>query len=339
MRLLLGVLSGCLLAGLLAGCGVKASGPLALYFAGSTRFTTGNRTVGPADTLSTNLYAYADTITDKTNPNRLTHFTVTVEYTPQRAPFAYPNPINLFLNNLPPDPLVTFMDSTLKQSDFLYTPVFGARTTSGTERWTFTTTDGNSNSSARSFVLAVRRGDSTAVFNSYTLNLQVPATNKGARRFIDLKSGLALPAYSVLGNTVVNKKPIPNPQLGPLQQLTDLIVLPDGLRLASPDTVGKLVAFNDTRWAPANRRSTRFRLTTLLPAGFTSLQDTVAIRNQFTGTGRAYLRTLAADQVYAFRVEGPPRKGYIYGLMRVKSVPNGTSTVGLSLEVRMAKKL
>jgi hypothetical protein len=326
MRLLLGVLSGCLLAGLLAGCGAKASGPLALYFVGSTRFTTGNRTgVNPADTLATNLYAITDT-TDKTN--HLTHFTVTVRYTPQRAPFAYPNPINLFLNNLPPDSLVTFMDSTLTRGDFLYTPVFGARTTSGTERWTFTTTDGNSNSSARSFVLAVRRSDSTAVFNSYTLNLRVPATTKAARRFIDLKSGLALPAYSVLGTT-------PNTDL---QQLTDLIVLPDGLRLASPDTVGKLVAFNDTRWAPANRRSTRFRLTTLLPAGFTSLQDTVAIRNQFTGTGQAYLRTLAADQVYAFRVEGPPRKGYIYGLMRVKSVPNGTSTVGLSLEVRMAKK-
>jgi hypothetical protein len=333
MRLLFRVLSGGVLAVGLAGCGVKANGPLTLYFVGSTRFTTGNRTgVGPADTLATNLYALTDSA-----DNYLTRFTATVRYSPQRVPFAYPNPINLFLNNLPADSLVTFMDSTLtsgrrpRPGDFLYTPVFGARTTAGTERWTFTASDKNGNTSSRSFVLAVRRSDSTAVFHNYTLNLRVPATTKGARRFIDLKSGLALPAYSVLGSA-------PDVEL---QQLTDLIVLPDGLRLASPDTLGALTPFSATRWFPTNRRRTRFRLTTLLPAGFTSLQDTVAIRNQFTGTGRAYLPTLATGQVYAFRATSTSTiagKGSVYGLLLIESVPNGSTTTGLRLQVRLAKQ-
>lgn len=324
MRLLLRVLGGCLLAGGLAGCGAKASGPLRLDFVGSSRFTTGNRSgVGPGDTLATSLYALTS---DKSN--HLTHFTATVRYTPQRAPFAYPNPISQFINNLPADSLVTFMDSTLTGTDFLYTPVFGARTTAGTERWTFTVRDQNSNSSSRSFVLAVRRADSTKVYHNYTLNLRVPATGVAARRFIDLKSGLALPAYSVLGST-------PNADL---QQLTDLLVLPDGLRLVSPDSAARYVPLNDARWPLANRRRTRFRLTALLPADFASLQDTSAIHNQFTGTGRAYLPALAANQVYAFRATGAPGKGSVYGVLLVERVPSGTNTAGLRLQVRLAKK-
>ncbi|MDO7884554.1 hypothetical protein [Hymenobacter cheonanensis] len=329
MRLLLRVLSGWLLVGLLAGCGAKTNGPLSLNFVGSSRFTTGNRTVGAADTLATNLYAFTDTATDKSN--HLTRFTATVRYTPQRAPFAYPSPLNLFINNVPADSLVTFMDSTLTHGDFLYTPVFGARTTSGTERWTFTATDRNGNSSARSFVLAVRRSDSAAVYHNYVLNLRVPATTKAARRFIDLKSGLALPAYTVLGSA-------PSVEL---QQLTDLIVLPDGLRLASPDTLGAIAPLSTTRWLTTNRRRTRFRLTTLLPAGFASVQDTVAIHNLFTGTGRAYLPALATGQVYAFRATSTSTikgKGSVYGLLLVESVPNGSTTTGLRLQVRLAKQ-
>lgn len=326
MRFLPGVLSGCLLAGLLAGCGDKINGPLTLYFVGSSRFTTGNRTVGAGDTLATNIYALA-----KDNANSLRHFTATVRYTPRRVPFAYPNPLNLFINNVPADSLVTFMDSTITGYDFLYTPVFGARTTSGTERWTYTATDKDNNTASRSFVLAVRRSDSAAVYHNYALNLRVPASGNGARRFIDLESGLALPAYSVLGS-------VPNADL---QQRTSLIVLPDGLRLASPDTVGALVPFSTGRWLVTNRRRTRFRLTTLLPAGFASVQDTVAIHNLFTGTGRAYVPTLAANQVYAFRATSTSKiqgKGSIYGLLLVESVPNGTNTTGLRLQVRLAKQ-
>jgi hypothetical protein len=323
MRFLLGVLS----VFLLVGCGAKANGPLSLYFVGSSRFTTGNRSaVGPGDTLATNLYAIAADTARGTN--RLARFTAVVSYSPQRAPFAYPTPITLFRDTLKADPDVTFMDSALTHGDFLYTPVFGVRTTSGTERWTYTVTDRTGHSSARSFVLAVRRSDSLVVYNDYTLNLRVPATTAGARRFIDLKSGLALPAYSVVGS-------VPNADL---QKLTDLIVLPDGLRLASPDTIGQLVRLNEARWPSARRQRTRFRLTTLLPTDFTSAQDTTSIRNLFTGAGRAYIRTLAAQQVYAFRIYKTDGTKPVFGLMLVKSVPNGTSTVGLQLEVRTAKQ-
>jgi hypothetical protein len=315
---------------LLAGCGAKTSGPLALYFLSSSRFTSGNRTnVGAADTLATSLYALTDTATDKSNT--LTRFTATVTYSPRREPFAYPTQLNLFINNIPADPEVTYLDTTLTRGDFLYTSVFGARTTSGTERWTFTAKDKNDNSSSRTFVLAVRPTDSLALYHNYTLRLRVPATTTAARRFIDLKSGLALPAYSVVGQ-------VPN---ATLQQLTDVIVLPDGLRLVSPDTlsaVSSLLRLNDTRWPASNRRSTRFQLTALLPADFNSAQDSVAIQSRFTGPGRAYVRTLALDQVYSFRAFRPDGITPIYGLIRVLSVPNGTNAVGLQLQVRLAKR-
>jgi hypothetical protein len=335
MRLLL-ILLG---VSLLAGCGAKTNGPLALYFVGSSRFTTGNRTsVGAGDSLATNLYALADTATDKAN--QLTHFTATVRYTPQREPFAYPTPISSFRNNVGADSLVTFMDSTLtgrtSRGDFLYTPVFGVRTTSGTERWTFTASDKNGNNSARSFVLSVRRSDSLAVVNSYSLRLRVPAAGVAARRFIDLKSGIALPAYSVLGNTVVSKQPRIVPALKTLQELTDLIVLPDGLRLMSPDTASAML--NDTRWPVANRSRTRFRLTTLSATDFTNVLDTVAIQNQFTGAGRAYLPTLVLNQVYAFQANRFTAGRPVYGLLLVRGIPNSTSTAGLQLDVRVAKQ-
>jgi hypothetical protein len=315
---------------LLAGCGAKTSGPLDLYFLSSSRFTSGNRTsVGAGDTLATSLYALTDAQAD---PNsRITHVKATVTYSPRREPFAYPTQLNLFFNNLADDPEVTYLDTTFNERDFLYTSVFGARTTAGTERWVFTANDNNNNSSSRSFVLAVRRADSLTIYHDYTLKLRVPATTVSARRFIDLKSGLALPAYSVVGQ-------VPNADL---QRLTDVIVLPDGLQLVSPDTlsaVSAVLRLSDARWPVGNRRSTRFRLTTLLPADFNSAQDSVAIQRQFTGTGRAYIRTLALNQVYAFRAFRADGITPVYGLMRVLSVPNGTSAVGLQLQIRLAKK-
>ena len=323
MRVLLVLFSALLL----AGCGAKSSGPLNLYFLSSKRFTSGNRTsIGPADTLATSLYTLTDTVTDKSN--HLTRFTATVTYSPQREPFAYPTQLNLFQNNLPADAPLMYLDTMLTRGDFLYTSVFGARTTAGTERWDFTAQDKSGNSSTRFFTLAVRRIDSLSVFNEYTLSLVVPATTVAARRFIDLKSGLALPAYSVVGG-------VPNPAL---QKLTDMIVLPDGLRLASPDTLGSLSRFSSTRWPVANRSQTRFRLTALQPDGFNSAQSATDIQNQFTGAGRAYIRTLAKDQVYAFKAIKPNGTTPVYGLIRVVSVPNGTSTVGLQLLIRTAKQ-
>ena len=318
MRLLLIILG----ASLLAGCGAKTNGPLALYFVGSSRFTTGNKTnVGPGDSLATNLYALAS---DK---NELRHFQVTVAYAPEREPFVYTIPLSSRANSRKADSVVVFMDSTFTANDFLYTPVFGVRTTAGTERWTFTATDKDNNTSSSSFVLSVRRSDSLVVYNEYSLRLRVPAAGVAARRFIDLKSGIALPAYSVVGNPV-------NPDL---QKLTDLIVLPDGLRLVSPDSASRYGVLNDVRWLAGNRRSTRFRLTSLTPTDFTNAQDTVAIQNQFAAPGRAYLPALARNQVYAFQANRPTGRP-VYGLMLVRGVPNSTSTAGLQLDVRVAKQ-
>lgn len=312
---------------LLAGCGAKTNGPLNLYFLSSSRFTSGNRTsVGAGDTLATSLYALTNAQADP--GNRITRFRATVLYSPRREPFAYPTQLSTFLNNVPADPEVTYLDSTFSEPDFVFTAVFGARTTAGTERWVFTATDKNSSTAARSFVLAVRPSDSLNIYHNYTLRLRVPATTASARRFIDLKSGLALPAYSVVGQ-------VPNPTL---QRLTDMIALPDGLRLASPDTLAALLPFSAARWPVANRSITRFRLTTLLPADFTSAQTATVIQNQFTGTGRAFIRALATDQVYAFKATKPDGTTPVYGLMRVLSVPNGTSTVGLQLQIRLAKQ-
>lgn len=328
MRLLLVVLCGFLL----AGC-AKVSGPLKLYFIGVSRFTSGNRAgLGAGDTLATSLYTTVD------NPpgaqNRLMQFTATVRYTPQRAPFAYPVPINLFINNVRPDSLVTYVDTMLTASpttNFLFTPVFGVRTTSGTERWTFTASDNNGNSAARAFVLAVRRSDSLAVYHDYTLKLRVPATTQSDRRFIDLKSGLALPAYSVLG---VNRPQTMLDQ-AKLQQLTDMVVLPNGLGLASPDAVTPL---DGTRWPVANRRQTRFVLTNYLPTDYNSAQDVATIKGQFAGTMLSTITTLVKDQVYAFRAFKDDGKTPVYGLMRVLSLPNGTNAVGLQLQIRVAKQ-
>jgi hypothetical protein len=310
---------------LLAGC-AQVSGPLKLYFISSARFTSGNRArVAPGDTLATSLYA----VTDAANRQvaRLTNFRAVVTYTPRREPFAYPVPLSLFIATPGADPEVVYLDTTLAVPNFLFTPVFGVRTTSGSENWTFTARDSEGNTSARSFITTVRYTDSLKLYHNYILKLRVPATQKSDRRFIDLKSGLALPAYSVLGSVL-------NPTL---QQLTDLVVLPNGLSLASPDTLEKIQPFSQARWDTNNRSKTRFRLTTLLPADFTGTQDTAAIRTQFAGAGRAYLRTLAVNQIYAFQAHKPDKLA-VYGLMRVVSVPNGTTAVGLQLEIRLAKQ-
>lgn len=312
----------------LAGC-AQVSGPLKLYFISSPRFTSGNRVkVGagqPTDTLATSLYAV--TTAGSRQTGTLTRFRVVVTYSPQREPFAYPALLNQFIATPPADAEVVYLDTTLRSDNFLFTSVFGVRTTSGSENWTFTATDSEGNTSARSFITTTRYADSLKLYHNYTLKLRVPATQRSDRRFIDFKSGLAVPAYTVLGNPI-------NPTL---QRLTDAVVLPNGLSMASPDTLDKVQPFSSARWATGDRRKTRFRLTTLLPAEFASTQDTTAIINQFAGTGRAYLRTLALNQVYAFRAERPVGRP-VYGLMRVASVPNGTSAVGLQLEVRVAKQ-
>ena len=304
----------------LAGC-TKSSGPLKLYFLGANRLTSGNRTAGPADTLATSVYL-DDSLA---SPPGLKRLYVTVDYAPRRAPFAYPTPLSSFLiaSVTPSTERLVYLDTLLPNAPkhLLYSTVFGVRTATGTERWTFEATDLAGNTAARSFVISQRRSDSTATYNSYTLKLNVPATRPVARRFLDLKSGLALPSHAV----------VPQPDL---QRLTDAIVLPDGLRLASPDSVPRTIGFGTARWPLANRRHTLFHLTPLTPTTFAAVQDTLSIRQQYVAPVRGLLGSLVANQVYAFRTADQPAQ---FGLLLVKNTPTGT-TPGLQLEVRIAKR-
>jgi len=307
----------------LASC-AKSKGPLQTYFVGATRFTSGNRTgVGPADTLATRFYVDSAT-------QGLRNVRITVDYSPRRLPFVYPTPIT---SVLPPavatSEQLVYMDSTLVGSPhhLLLTTVYGVRTSAGSERWTYTATDNAGNTSARSLVITQRRADSTAVYNNYTLRLPVPATSKNARRFIDLKSGLALPGFSLVGNPT-------NPEL---QKLTDVIVLPDGLTLSSPDADAlKPVILKSGKWLIGNLSKTRFYLTALTPTDFAGVMDATGLSQQFVAPGVPQISGLLVGQVYAFYVTNGTTP--LYGLMRVVALPAGT-TAGLQLEIRIAKPL
>ncbi|RZL07365.1 MAG: hypothetical protein EOO62_17200, partial [Hymenobacter sp.] len=148
---------------LLAGC-AQVSGPLKLYFISSARFTSGNRvSVTPGDTLATSLYAV--TTAGSRQTGTLTNFRAVVTYTPRREPFAYPAVISQFIATPPADTEVVYLDTTLRAANFLFTPVFGVRTTSGSENWTFTATDSEGNTSARSFITTVRYTDSLKLYH------------------------------------------------------------------------------------------------------------------------------------------------------------------------------
>ncbi|NML66005.1 hypothetical protein HHL22_12400 [Hymenobacter sp. RP-2-7] len=319
---------------LLAAC-TKVSGPLQLYFIGSSRFTSGNRTgLGAGDTLATRVFVAADSL----GGIGLKEVRVTVTYRPSRQPFAYPVPLTAFVfNNLPTDEQIVYLDTVFAapyRKNFLLTSVFGVRTTAGAERWEYTATDAAGNTSTRAFTATARRtsADSAQLYNDYFLRLNVPARGVGTRRFIQLKSGLALPAYTVLGTSA---NPTPDQQ-----GLTDLVQSIDGLRLFSPDTLGSVVRLPSDRWPTGKRRATRFRLTTLDKTGFDGTQDTTAIRQQYGQAAsrvRQSLTGLTVNQVYAFRTKpfgaAPPS----FGLLRVVGVPGGSSA-GLQLEVRVAKQ-
>lgn len=308
------------LATLLAGC-VKSSGPLKTYFIGAARFTSGNRTANPADTLATRLYVDATSAATQ----GLKNLRVTVDYSPRRAPFLYPTPLTSFsLSSVTPSTeQLVYLDSTYTSAlnELLYTTVYSVRTTTGTERWTFTATDNAGNMSARTFVISQRRSDSTAVYNDYTLKLAVPATGRNSRRFLDLKSGLALAGFTVHNNP-------------DLQKLTDIIVLTDGLTLASPDALAAPY-FGAGTWPAANRSTTRFFLTSLTPTTFSGVTDVLSLQQAFVAPGLSQVSGLTMDQVYAVAVTNGT-SGTQYGLIRIVSVPAGT-TAGLQMEIRMAK--
>jgi|GEM_PF-1355676 len=328
-RILLATAFVTLLLGGLGAC-TKVSGPLQLYFVGSSRFTSGNKTgQQPGDTLATRVFATTSTA----SPASLQRLLVRVTYTPNYQPFAYPQPLTAFVfSNLPAGQQYTYLDTLLSAGtkSYLLTSVFGVRTTAGAERWEYEATDTDGHTASRSFVTTVRRGDSTQIYHNYPLRLNVPARGVSVRRFIQLKPGLAWPAYTVLG-TAPNSTPA-------LQGLIDMVQSVDGLRLLSPDTLGNTVSTKV--WADSRRRATRFRLTALASADFASQQDTIAIRQQYAtarGGVRQSISNLTVGQVYAFRTRPLQNQLPTFGLLRVVSVPGG-SAAGLQLEVRVAKQ-
>jgi len=186
----------------------------------------------------------------------------------------------------------------------------------------------------------MRRTDSLNTYHDYTLRLVSPASRPEARRFLQLKAGLALPAYSVLSTNTSR----PASQ-AVLQKLTDLIQLPDGLSFVTPDApTSGTFNLRDSRWPTANRRATRIYRTAITDITFATLLTDAAITAAYNtaqaagGTTGQRIGPVAAGEVYAFRTaETTPR----YGVMLVVSVPVSTSTTtttGLRLQIRMAKQ-
>lgn len=354
MRLYLAFLAALLL----AGC-TKENGPQRLDFVNTTRYTSSNRVgLNPADTLVSRVFA------ENKDPNgsNLGRLVVTVQYQPRRNPFLYPTPISSISRDSIDKSAESFvyLDSTLVSTDpntgqlkypssFLLTNTFGIRTTTGSERWQYDLYNRDGNKTAtRAVRLGTRRPDSTAVVNDYLLRLVIPAVGvdptvraKSTRRFLHLRAGLALPAYTVL------KSGAPDTAQAVAQRLTDLVILPDGLTLISPE----LFTTNSMMWPAKNRRATRIYNTGLSASAFTSTADDAAIRNIYnavasTATGMGQVASITGvDQVFAFRTD--ERRApigtttpYRYGLLRVVSIPTSTtatSTAGLQLQVRMGK--
>jgi hypothetical protein len=346
MRLYLAFLAALLL----AGC-TKENGPQRLDFVNTTRYTSSNRvSLNPADTLVSRVFAEN---TDKNGPG-LGRLVVTVQYQPRRNPFLYPTPISSINRDSIDKSAESFvyLDSTLANSTsstgFILTNTFGIRTTTGSERWQYDLYNRDGNKTAtRAVRLSTRRIDSTAVVNDYLLRLVIPAVGvdpavraKSTRRFLHLRAGLALPAYTVL------KSGAPDTAQAVAQRLTDLVILPDGLTLISPE----LFTTNSMMWPTKNRRATRIYNTGIAVSAFTGAADDAAIKRIYdaaasTATTGQVVSITGADQVFAFRTDerrapiGGPTP-YRYGLLRVVSIPTSTtttSTAGLQLQVRMGK--
>ncbi|TVT41186.1 hypothetical protein FNT36_06915 [Hymenobacter setariae] len=332
---------------LLAACtDVSEKNAQRLDFIGSTRFTASNKTTTvPGDTLASRIYAEAN----PDDPSQLlTRLRITVRYTPRRNPFLYPTPVSSLNRdsiNKNPDGGFIYLDTLLSANpatskSLLFTSVFGVRTTTGSERWEYELLSPDTVVLAsRAFLVSMRRPDSLNTYHDYVLKLVSPANRPGARRFLHLRAGLALPAYTVL-NTTTSR---PASQAA-LQKLTDLILLPDGLTLVTPDAPASgIFKLDAQRWPAVNRRATRIYLTTQTDTTFGALFTNQAIQAAFTAassgaaTDGRVIGPVRAGQVYAFRTaDTTPR----YGVLLVVSVPVSTSTTtttGLRLQVRMAK--
>ncbi|TGD78540.1 hypothetical protein [Hymenobacter wooponensis] len=299
------------------------SGPR-VDFVASSRFNTGNRRLTvPGDTVATRIYAEAE------KGNRLTRMRITAEYQPLPEGIIYPQAgyregdqdsfTLIYLDT-------TFETVTRFTEKFAFQSVQPARTTAGKETWRYEATDNNEEVGTRSFTLRLGRADSAFIYHSYRIGLQAPsANNAGRRSFLALRSGLALPKFTVYKA----------PQNSDAQQLIDLFYVPSvttGPGLATPFYKG--AKLTDTIWPI--KRLTRIRQTTLTNTAFTALTTPAQFASAFAGGvpfpgDSTYTGSVAKNQVIAFRT--PEGKN---GAIFVEDILT-TAIPTLVLQVRISK--
>lgn len=305
---------------LLPGCG-KTNGPVRLDLIGASNLTSSNRTVDAADTVATRLFAESSGAGQS-----LRRLTVTVAATPTRRPFLYPAALSAFkLADVPADTLQTLLDSTLAPGtrSLFFQITLTARATVGTERFEFSVTDSDNNTATRAYRLTVRRSDSLATVQTYTL-LARPGRRAAARPYVALRTGQLLPAYAG------------RPILAQNYRLIDLVVVEtaDGVRLAAPNAPA-LIALPD-RWP--NPRATRLHPTSLDNAGFGNPSTAPQFQNSFNTTGtypnnvESYTDVLVKGNVIVFKT-ADGRHGFI----QIADITR-TPYTALKLSVRMAKE-
>lgn len=323
---------------LLAACG-KTDAPVRVDFIGGTGLTSGTQRATAGDTLTTKAYAAG---TDQL----LKHLTVTVTYKPNLAPIAYPAVLSTFNPKTLKDTTFTFADTLLTGlpttpyagGEYLFTHRFMARTTSGTETWTYTYTDASGQIGRRSLTLNVRNADSAKVYHGYTLRLRpvptpvsaanVPARAR-ARTYCNLGYGLVLPRYALLNG---------QQNLRANQTLIDLVAVSraSGLSLEAPASPAQALLLDAGRWPLAQRRATELRSTTRSLADFTNAATTTAFQTIFAA-GTPFtpdaLSTgpLAKEQVLAFRTADGK-----LGLLYVADAATGAAPA-LSCQVKVLK--
>lgn len=334
---------------LLVAC-AKTDAPVRLDFVGATGLTSGNRTMGAGDTLVTHAYAVG-------NDQPLRHLRIEVTYEPGLEPILYPIPTGSFdADNAPKRRTIVYLDSllpagrtgadTVKQT--LLVNGLMARTTSGQETWTYTATDVSGQTAARAYRLTVRKTDSAAVFHNYPLLLRPlprravrPARTRDSRRvFLNLRSGLLLPRYSVLNNSK---------SLQANQALIDLVCVANQtgttVSLAAPADSASRVELNGDNWPKVNRRATKIHAVGLTPAQFSSAGTPASFAAAF-GASAPYqypagatsdqtTGPLAVNQVVAF--QATDENGIIYyGLLQVLAFTGGTNPL-LTCQVKVQK--
>ena len=334
---------------LLAAC-AKTDAPVRLDFVGATGLLSGNRTVGAGDTLVTHAYAVG-------NDQQLKSLRIEVAYQPGLAPILYPIPTSAFdVANAPKALTLVYLDSLLpansggtgKGGEALFVNGLMARTTSGKETWTYTVTDNNNQTAARSYRLTVRKTDSAAVFHNYSLVLRPlpskaarPASVRDSRRvFLNLRAGLLLPRYALLNNSK---------SLQANQLLVDLVCVANeagtAVSLAAPADSASRVPLNGRNWPVDLRRATEIHALGLIATQFTNASTPASFVTAFDAgkpykfpTGTTSDQTtgpLAPNQVIAFKALDD--KGAIYyGLLQVTALTGGTNPL-LTCQVKVQK--